>query len=193
MLKRAAVLASLAFLAACGGGKQEGEVRFLGFAPVTSKDKDIRSVSTFCPNCHEPLSVDKAKCENKRCKTEVHWSSDYPCPSCQGSGVCPACYQMEQTKGECYNCKGQGVLIYAGKTPICPNCNGTKLCPLCKGTRSCTYCKGEGKISKETVRTLAAAKEDAGLPPSDPTPPEKSAEKQKEEPKKDAGTPEEKK
>ena len=89
-LKHMAVASVVALLAACGGGKQDGEVRFIGFAPITSKDKDVRSVQTFCPHCHEPMSVDKARCENKRCKSDVHWNADYKCPSCQGSGVCSA-------------------------------------------------------------------------------------------------------
>ena len=45
-LKHAAVLLATAFLAACGGGKQEGIVTFVGFAPVTANDKDIRTVET---------------------------------------------------------------------------------------------------------------------------------------------------
>lgn len=199
-LKHAAVLAATVFLAACGGGKQEGDVRFLGFTPVTANQKDVRGVQTFCPNCHEPMEVDKARCENKKCKTDVAWPKEYRCPYCQGSGRCPACTAMEQS-GECYNCKGQGVLIYAGKSPNCPNCKGSQKCPTCKGSRSCDFCEGKGTIAKEVVKAKASKfiNKDDGLPESDARPPVKPEEKKdmpkdapKDEPKKE-GAAEEKK
>ncbi len=192
-LKHAAFLASVLVLAACGAGKQEGEVRFTGFAPVTSKDKDVREVRTFCPNCGEPIPVDKARCENKRCKAEMTWAKEYRCPSCKGSGTCAACVEMEQTKGECYNCRGQGVLIYQGQSPECPNCKGTKKCPICKGSMKCDYCDGSGKIAKDVVKAKSAKFSGGGddLPPSDPREPEKKKDDMpkdtpKDEPKKDA-------
>jgi hypothetical protein len=189
-LRHLATLASVLVLAACGGGKLEGDVRFIGFAPVTSKDKDVREVRTFCPGvCREPIAVDTARCTNKRCKAEIHWSNDYRCPSCQGTGHCSACSSMEQTNGECYNCKGQGVLIYAGQSPECPNCKGTKKCPVCKGFQKCDYCDGTGKIGKDIVKAKAAKFVGGtdGLPDSDPRPPvEKKDEAPKDAPKDDA-------
>jgi len=187
-LKHAAVLASVLMLAACGVGKPEGDVRFIGFAPLTSKDKDVREVRTFCPGCGDPIAVDTARCPNKKCKTDMRWNNDYPCPSCRGSGICSACLEMEQEKGECYNCKGQGDLIFAGQTRECPNCKGTKKCPVCKGTMKCDYCNGEKKVGKEFVKAKAAkflSKDDSELPPSDPRPPEKKDDMPKEEPKTD--------
>jgi len=187
-LKHAAVLLAAAFLAACGGGKQEGVVTFVGFAPVTANDKDIRTVETRCPGCGEPLEVDTARHkENKKCNIDMVWAKDYRCPSCQGSGICAACTAMEQTKGECYNCKGEGVLIYAGKSPTCPNCKGNKVCPICKGTRKCDQCNGEKVITKEVVKAKAAkfVRKDGDLPDSDPRPPDKGADKKEE--KKDEG------
>ena len=184
-LSHAAVLLATAFLAACGGGTPEGEVRFIGFAPVTSKDKDIRAIHTACPNCGEPMSIDqegdkgvKNRCKNNKCRTKVVWADNYRCPSCKGSGRCAACTVMEQN-GDCYNCRAQGasqgVLIYAGQSPNCPNCKGSKQCPICKGTQKCDYCKGEKTtkelgyvLSKEEVKARAA-KSMGGeeLPPSD--------------------------
>jgi hypothetical protein len=202
-LKHAAVLLAAAFLAACGSGKQEGDVRFIGFSPLTSKDKDVRAVQTFCPNCKKPMEVDKARCDNKACKTDVAWPKDYKCPSCQGTGACAACTAMEQTRGECYNCRGQGVLIYAGKSPECPNCKGSKKCPICKDPGKCEYCSGTGRIPKEVVKAKAAKylTGDNELPPSDARPPvppedkkdEKKEEPKKEEPKKEGASTEEKK
>ncbi|MBI3856096.1 MAG: hypothetical protein HY293_10450 [Planctomycetes bacterium] len=196
-LKHAAVLLAASFLAACGGGKQEGVVTFIGFTPVTVNDKDIRTVQTNCPGCGDPIAVDTARCPNKKCKTDMTWPKDYRCPSCQGSGVCAACTAMEQTKGECYNCRGTGVLIYAGQSPNCPNCKGSKQCPICKGTRKCDQCNGEKVISKEIVKAKAAkfVSKDGDLPDSDPRPPDtkKPDAEKKEEPKKEGGSTEEKK
>lgn len=197
-LKHAAFLASVLVLAACGGGKQEGDVRFTGFAPVNAKDKDVREVRTFCPGCGDPIAVDTAKCANKKCRTEMTWSKEYRCPSCKGSGRCSACTAMEQSKGECYNCKGQGVLIYAGQSPECPNCKGSQKCPICKGSQTCDYCGGAGRIPKDVVKAKSAkfaGKDDSDLPPSDPRPPadkkdDAPKDAPKEEPKKDAAPPE---
>jgi len=203
-LKHAAVLLATAFLAACGGGTPEGDVRFIGFAPVTAKDKDVRKVETFCPNCHDPMTIDqegekgvKNRCENKKCRTKVVWANDYKCPSCQGSGRCAACTVMEQAKGECYNCRGQGVLIYAGQSPNCPNCKGSKKCPICtKDPGKCDYCEGTGKVSKEVVKSRVAKAAGNELPESDARPPvkpdEKKEEPKKEEPKKEGGSEEKK-
>ena len=183
-LKHAAVLLATLFLAACGGGKQEGIVTFVGFAPVTANDKDVRAVQTFCPNCKEPLAVDTARHkENKKCNIDMAWTGPYRCPSCQGSGICAACTAMEQTRGECYNCKGEGVLIYAGKSPTCPNCKGNKVCPICKGSRKCDQCNGEKTIPKEVVKAKAAkfVSKDGDLPDSDPRPPDTKKDEKKEE------------
>jgi hypothetical protein len=191
-LSHLAVLMAAAFLAGCGGGLPEGDVRFIGFAPVTAKDKDVRAVQTFCPNCHEPMAIDqegdkgvKNRCENKKCRTKVVWSDSYKCPSCQGSGRCAACTQMEQGKGECYNCRGQGVLIYAGQSPNCPNCKGSKQCPICKSSQKCDYCEGTGKVAKEVVKTRAAKGSVNELPESDSKPAPKTEEKKEEQPKKE--------
>lgn len=201
-LRHLAVLASVVALAACGGGKLEGDVRFVGFAPVTSKDKDVRTIETRCPYCGDPLEVDTARHKKKTCNNDIHWSDKYNCPSCRGTGRCAACTAMEQTDGNCYNCKGQGVLIYAGQSPECPNCKGQKKCPVCKGSQKCDYCGGEGKVGKEFVKAKAAkfvgGRDMEGLPESDPRPPvtekkDDAKDAPKEEPKKDAPKEEEKK
>ena len=191
-LKHAAFLASVLVLAACGGGKQEGDVRFTGFAPVTAKDKDVREVRTFCPNCGDAIEVDTVRHKKKTCNADIKWSESYRCPSCKGSGRCSACVIMEQesSKGECYNCKGQGVLFFAGQSPECPNCKGSKKCPVCKGSAKCDYCDGSGKVAKEVVKAKSAkfsgAASENEPPPSDPREPDKKKEEApKEEPKKD--------
>ena len=189
-LKHAAVLFSVALLAACGGGKQEGDVRFLGTMPVTAGQKDNRKVETYCPGCKEPLAIDTARhTENKKCKIDINWSGNYRCPSCRGTGDCAACTAMEQANGDCYNCKGLGVLIFQGQSPDCPNCKGAKKCPICKGTTKCTDCGGSKMISKEIVKARAAkfVSKDGDLPDSDPRPP---VEKPKDDmPKKDGAAP----
>jgi hypothetical protein len=199
-LKHAAVLTAVALLAACGGGKQDGIVVSIGTTPVTVNDKDIRTFQTFCPGCKKPRAVDTARCPDKKCKTDMVWKADYRCSPCKGSGECNACVLMEQTRGECYNCKGEGSLIYAGQAPVCPNCKGNKVCPTCKGSRKCDSCSGSGKVLKDTIKAKAAkfvgGEGDNELPPSDARPPVKEEEKRDapapEEPKKD-GAAEEKK
>lgn len=193
-LKHAAVLASVLLLAACGAGKQEGEVRFLGFAPVTSpvteREKDVREIHTYCPSCGDPIAVDTNRCPNKRCKAEMTWAKEYRCPSCKGSKICAACSSMEQANGDCYNCKGQGVLIFQGQSPECPNCKGTKKCPICKGSMKCDYCEGTGVIVKDVVKAksarFAGGRDDNDLPPSDPKDLPKKDDMPKDDAKKDA-------
>jgi len=195
-LRHAAVLAATVVLAACGGGKMDGVVNFVGFTPVTSGQKDNRTYQTFCPGCKDPIAVDTARCPKKSCKTDMVWKQDYRCQACQGSGVCNACSLMEQGHGECYNCKGQGVLIFAGQSPVCPNCKGEKKCPTCKGSRKCDNCV-DGKVAKDTVKGKAAkfVSKDGDLPESDPRPPAdaKPEAPKTEEKKDDAPKSEEKK
>ncbi len=127
----------------------------------------------------------------------MSWRADYRCPSCKGSGNCPACSEMEQSRGDCYNCRGQGVLIFQGQSPECPNCKGTKKCPICKGSMKCDYCDGTGKVAKDIVKAksakFAGGREDNEPPPSDPRPVDKKDDTTKEEPKKDAAPSETKK
>lgn len=199
-LTHAAILAAVAVLAGCGGGKQDGIVVSIGTTPVTVNDKDIRTFQTFCPGCKAPIAVDTARHTDKKCKTDMVWRADYRCAPCKGTGDCNACVLMEQMeKGDCYNCKGEGVLIFAGQSPTCPNCKGNKKCPTCKGSRKCDACSGSGKVAKETVKTKAAkfVGGEEGLPDSDPRPPVKEDEKKDapktEEPKKEGAADAEKK
>lgn len=157
-MTRAAVVLSVALMAACGGGKQDGVVKFRGLTPITSiqLSKDTRKVETSCPGCGTALEIDTAKCPKKKsCGAQISWKDSYPCGSCRGSGVCGACLQMEQHDGKCYNCKGLGILSYLGKTKVCPNCKEKKVCPLCAGNRKCDSCVGSGKVGKDVVKERA--------------------------------------
>ena len=53
-------------LAACGGGKPKGVVRFTGLAPnsAAQKAKDNRAVTVTCPNprCMNPISFGATRC-----------------------------------------------------------------------------------------------------------------------------------
>lgn len=155
-------------LAACGGGKPKGVVRFTGLAPnsLAQKAKDKRAVIVTCPNprCMNPLAVGATKCNVKNCETIISWDKDYGCPSCNSTGVCSACVLLEQTDGKCFDCGGEGIKTFQGKTPECPNCKGKKVCPICQGSRKCDYCNGEGKLSDATVKALA---EKSGPKPED--------------------------
>jgi hypothetical protein len=157
-LTAALAIPLLLSLAACGGGRPKGLVRFTGLAPNSSAQKaaDKRTVTTTCPGCMRPIAFGAAKCGTKRCELQLSWDKEYACPSCNGSGTCSACVLLEQQEGKCPNCAGAGIKTFAGKTPECSNCKGKKVCPICDGQRKCDYCKGTGKLDDQTVQALSA-------------------------------------
>jgi hypothetical protein len=151
-------------LAACGGGRPKGVVRFTGIAPNTAaqKAKDDRGVVVTCPGpcankdgSKSPLAYGADKCPVKNCVDKLAWDKTYICPSCNGGGSCSACALLEQQDGKCFDCAGSGVKIYAGKSPECSNCKGKKVCPICDGSKKCDFCKGEGKLDDAAVQALA--------------------------------------
>jgi hypothetical protein len=187
-------LLAVAALGACGGGKQDALIKFVGFTPNTSLQKDDRSLSVFCPGCHEPIEVNQAKCKNKKCQTPISWPPNgVVCGACRGSGQCSACRLMEQApSGKCYNCKGAGYLIYLGKTPNCPNCTGKDkdgkerepgVCPICKGKKTCDYCGGEGRLSYDVVKARVPKGGDEEFPVEKPTPKTDTKEEKKSDEK----------
>jgi hypothetical protein len=188
MTAAAAILAA-SLLAACGGGRQEGIVKFRGIPPQSALQlaKDVRQVTTQCPHCLRPTEVDTAVCPEKTCKGQIKWADSYTCGSCQGTGRCTACKMLEQKDGKCFNCDGSGVKVYLGKSPACPNCKGEKTCPICKGNGKCDSCQGTGKVSKDVVKDRAKKSMPAGEEAAAPAP------AAKEEPKKDAAPPAEEK
>ena len=163
-LTAALALPLILTLAACGGGKPKGVVRFTGLPPnsAAQKAKDARAVSVTCPGpcgtkdgSKSQISFGADKCGVKNCVDKLTWDKTYTCPSCNGGGSCSACALLEQREGKCFDCGGAGIKTYAGKTPECPNCKGKKVCPVCEGSRKCDYCAGAGKLDDATVRTLA--------------------------------------
>lgn len=163
-------------LAACGGGKPKGVVRFQGLPPnsAAQKAKDTRTVSVVCPGCLSSISFGADKCGRKNCVDRLIWDKSFTCPSCNGGGGCGACALLEQQDGKCFDCAGTGIKTYAGKTPECPNCKGKKVCPVCEGSKKCDYCKGEGKLDDAAVRDLSAKSapkaESEDAPPPAPAP-----------------------
>lgn len=144
-------------LAACGGGKPKGVVRFTGLAPnsTAQKAKDNRAVTVVCGGCLNPIAFGAEKCGVKRCETRLTWDKSYACPSCSGSKACQACVLLEQKDGACFNCK-DGIKTYAGRTPECSNCKGKKVCPICEGKQVCDYCHGAGKLDVDAVQAIVA-------------------------------------
>ena len=164
-IRLALALAVAASLAACGG-KRDGLVTLVGTTPTNASAKDTRRVKMACPGCKsqkitmgEEHHLLKEHEEDGPCDTYIQWigntperDGNYACKYCVGTGKCPACVMMEQDAGACYNCKGEGYLIYKGKTRDCPNCKGSKQCPICKGSTQCDWCKeGTGKIPFEDL------------------------------------------
>ncbi len=192
-IKTALVLVVTLTLAACGGGKQKGVVKFKGSTPNTSLavKRDNRAVSSHCPKCDDPLKIDEVRCPKvKTCGAKVEWDSTYTCGPCGGSGVCQACVWMENQKGQCYACRGEGFIAYQGKTPDCKNCSGKKVCPICAGTQKCDYCKGRKMFDKAEVMALVEKSnppDGAADPAAKPEADTKKAEPKKEEPKKEEG------
>lgn len=157
-LTAALALPLILSLAACGGGKPKGVVRFTGLAPnsAAQKAKDNRTLTVSCPTCMKPVPFAAEKCPNRKECPKLIWDKSFTCPSCNGSGGCSGCALMEQKDGNCPNCAGSGIKTYAGKTPECSNCKGKKLCPVCDGSKKCDYCKGAGQLDDAAVRDLAA-------------------------------------
>jgi hypothetical protein len=161
-LGTALVVLAAASLAACGGGKQEGVVKFRGSTPNTSvqKAKFVREYESFCPNCGAELAFGLNKCsQRKTCEGLLFtWPKELTCGSCKGTGVCTACVNMDQERDAatgqwvCYNCRGKGDLILQGQGKECPNCKGKKVCPICEGTKKCDWCKGAGKVDDAFVK-----------------------------------------
>ncbi len=189
-------LGLVAALAACSGGTQEGLVKYTGLAPNTAKQlpADGRKMESFCPGCHARIEFGLArhqvKQQNFQCDTKILWQEQYDCGSCDATGVCRACINLEQTEGKCYNCKGTGYLVYLGKTPECPNCKDKEKgkCPVCKGTRKCDFCAGEKKLEASVVKekiAKAVPKEEGEekKPEPAPAPAPKPEEKKPEESK----------
>ncbi|HEX7900820.1 MAG TPA: hypothetical protein VF950_23890 [Planctomycetota bacterium] len=185
-LTAALALPLILSLAACGGGKPKGVVRFTGLAPnsAAQKAKDPRVVTVTCPGSCEkkdgtkvPISFGAENCGTKGCIEKLLWDKSFTCPSCNGGGSCSACALLEQKDGKCFDCAGTGIKTYAGKTPECPNCKGKKVCPICEGSKKCDYCKGEGKLDDATVRDLASKA--APKPESDEDAKPKKAEAEK--------------
>jgi hypothetical protein len=180
-LVTALALLGAASLAACGGGKGEGLVKFRGSTPNTSKQmtQDLREVRSYCPGCLRPLEIGTERCpEKKTCGIPVSWKNSYACGPCQGSGVCQACRWMEQEDGKCFNCRGQGILIYQGKNRDCTSCKGKGACPLCAGSRKCDSCKGERTIPADEVKARVAKGRAAAAAEDEPA--SKPAEKKEE-------------
>lgn len=189
-----------ASLAACGGGKQEGVVKFRGSTPNTSvqKAKFVREYETFCPNCGKEVAWGKTTCidpatntKRRSCEGVIfEWPKELTCGSCKGTGQCDACAMMDQlANGECYNCRGKGDLIRQGQAKECPNCKGKMVCPICEGSKKCDWCKGAGKVGAEFVKTKIkkTAVEDDLLPEK-----EKKIDDKKEDKKDDKKTDEKK-
>ena len=159
-LKLGVCALAVAALAACGRAG-DVSVEFKGSTPTNAlaMKNDPRSVTFHCPACGATVNADAKICSKKVCGAKVVWEKDRQCAYCAGTGDCNACRLMG-TKGECYNCRGNGYLTMQGKTPACPNCKtgeGTKgsgKCAACsKNPGRCDFCEGKGLISIGTLKT----------------------------------------
>lgn len=161
-------------LPACG--PQDGLVTFTGVTPMTSLDKDSRKTHLQCPKCKEPIDTGVTHHQNKakECDTQIQWTPK-PCPYCGGTSKCQACVNMQQENGDCYNCKGEGIRVYEGRSLDCPNCKGAKKCPVCKGTQQCDFCGGDGEVDVATIQSRSGT-EATRAPVEEPAPEEPAPE-----------------
>lgn len=151
-------------IAGCGKGT-EAVVQLQGNTPMArtqnTVDKDgniaeTRTAAVFCPGCRKSIDMGAKSCKDRNnCGIEIDWPKDVTCRYCTGDGICPACAWLEQSeKGECFNCKGEGVIGYRGETAICANCKDEKTCPICKGTHKCDMCEGSGRLGMDKLEKL---------------------------------------
>lgn len=140
-------------LAACG--KPVGKVEFRGETPRRPQDRDSRTAVTYCGGCGKAIDFKATQCGNKECKAKLTWSDTYTCGFCGGTGECSACEQLGQKDQTCFNCRGEGIITFEGKTKVCSHCDGAKKCRICKDTPGkCDACKGNKKLNQEEVAKL---------------------------------------
>ncbi len=157
-----AVLALGAALVAGCGRQGDVAVVYKGQTPTNTKVKDDRSVEFRCPACGKSANADAQKCS---CGAKISWAkAERPCGYCQGTGDCSACRLMNQSDGNCYNCRGKGYLTVLGKTPACPNCKqeggkGDGKCASCRkvGAGKCDFCDGKGVVGLDALKQRTQA------------------------------------
>ncbi len=150
----------LLFLAACGN--PQGEVQLTATTPLRPQDKDLRGVRGYCGACGMTIQYGDKKCKSKKCEASLTWKDSFDCGFCGATGACKACNLLGQKDQVCFNCKGDGFLIYEGSTAICSQCEGTGTCRICKDQPgSCDACGGSKKLSDAQIQELAAPKSEA--------------------------------
>ncbi|GEM_PF-5193270 len=151
-------LVPVALLAACGS-KPTGLVKFSGFAPIRPQDTDSRTAIPYCGACGTKVDLGASKCKNAKCLEPLAWAESWGCGFCGASGECRPCRLLDQRDFQCSNCRGKGVLTYEGRSPKCPQCDGTGKCPMCKGTGKCDQCGGNRKMTRDQVAKLLKDRE----------------------------------
>ncbi|MBI4563238.1 MAG: hypothetical protein HY716_00905 [Planctomycetes bacterium] len=161
----AALIAAAALTAAGCSRQGDAHVLFKGATPRTSAVKDTRTFEFQCPVCKMSIEPDTPRCPDRNCGAIITWPQSVTCSYCSGSGVCPACWWMGQSDGDCYNCQGRGVILPAVGSRPCPNCNGGQKCPICGGTRKCDSCEGTRRLDMSKLKERFAKRKGGGADP----------------------------
>lgn len=155
-MKRA-LIPALLFLAACGN--PQGEVQLTGSTPLRPQDKDLRGVRGYCGACGTTVQYGAKKCAGKKCGVSLQWKDTADCSFCGRTGACKACDLLGQKDQACFNCKGDGYLIYQGRNTSCSQCEGTGSCRICKDKPgTCDACGGSKELTQGQIREFTEPK-----------------------------------
>ncbi len=149
-MKRA-LIPALIFLAACGN--PQGEVQLTGSTPLRPQDKDIRGVRGYCGACGKTLDYGAKKCAGKKCGAVLTWKDTVDCSFCGATGKCKACDLLGQKDQACFNCNGEGQLIFQGTAKECQQCEASGTCRICKEQPgSCDACGGSKQLNQGQIQ-----------------------------------------
>ncbi len=155
-MKRA-LLPALLLLAACGN--PQGEVQLIGSTPLRPQEKDLRGARGYCGSCGKTVEYDAQKCSGKKCGAILAWKDTVDCSFCGGTGDCKACNLLGQKDQKCFNCNGEGILVFQGRSANCGQCGGKGTCRICtENPGKCDACDGTRKLTQDRIREYAAAK-----------------------------------
>ena len=155
-MKRA-LFPALLLLAACG--QPHGEVQLTSSTPLRPQDQDLRGARGFCGVCGTTVQFGAKKCASKKCGASLVWEDTFSCGFCTGTGTCRACDLLGQKEQRCFNCRGEGFLVYQGRTASCSQCEGTGSCRICKDQPgACDACDGSKKLTQAQIQEYSSAR-----------------------------------
>ncbi len=155
-MKRVLIPALLLF-AACGN--PQGEVQLTGSTPLRPQDQDNRGARGYCGACGKTVDYGTKKCSGKKCGASLTWKDVVDCGFCGATGACKACDLLGQKDQECFNCNGEGQLVFQGSAKDCQQCEAEGSCQICtEQPGSCDACGGSKKLNQGQIQELSKPK-----------------------------------